>query len=69
MMMNFLIFSIILNYKLFNFHSQNSSYYFLYTHHNNMNSKKFRSEFSFYCVHIPIFAVKVMFVSQAETCC
>jgi len=69
LMMNFLIFLIILNYKLFNFLSQNTSFYFLYTHHNNINSKKFRSEFSFYCVHILIFSVKVILVCQAEACC
>jgi len=69
MMMNFVIFCITLNYKLFNFHSQNSFFYFLYTHHNNMDSKKFRSEFSFYCVHILIFSVKEILVCQAEMCC
>jgi len=62
MMMNFLIFCIILNYKLFNFSPQSSCFYIIYTHHNNMDCKKFRSEVSFHSVHILIFWAKVMLV-------
>jgi hypothetical protein len=68
MMMNFLIFCVIPNYKLFNFSTQRPSLYIIYTHLSNMDSKQLRSEFSFYCVHILIFSVKVMAVCQAETC-
>jgi hypothetical protein len=68
MMMNFLIICVIPNYKLFNFSTQSPSLYIIYTHHNNMDSKQLRSEFSFYCVHILIFWIKVMAVCQAKTC-